>query len=423
MHQDVVAEINTDALVGNVRAIQACCGPDVAVCAVLKSNAYGHEARIVGPVLEWAGVSRAAVATIDEAITLRESGFSGSVLCFGPVFAAPSAAERAERLAAVVAYDLSPTLVDGHGARALDAAARKVDHVVNVHVNVDTGMTRLGVAPSTAIRLIREIIGLSHLRLTGLYTHLANAEAEDSSHAREQLQRFGDVEFQLRIENIRIPVRHAANSAALLCLPDSHWDMVRPGLLVYGCLPTPSMRRPAGLRPVLKLRAPLVLVKHVPTGTPVGYGSTFVTGRPSRLGVVPIGYNDGYLRGFSNRAVMGLAGGDAPVVGRVSMDQCVLDLTDRPEAKVGDSVVVIDDRPDRPNSLEALAQLIDTVPYELACLLGNRIRRVATGSRSAAVNYRAAPATTTGNELLTRAGKDRRRVHRRSRPSPGPVDS
>ena len=194
MHRDLIAEIDTDALVGNLAAVASAAGPGVAVCCVLKSNAYGHEVSIVGPVLEQAGATVAAVATIDEAIALRDVGFSGQVVCLGPVFAAPSEAERAERLAAVVAYDLTTTAVDRAGVEALATAAARAERIAQVHINVDTGMSRLGVHPSTAVRLASEIRGLKNVELTGLYTHLASADAEDPSHARAQLQTFAEAE-------------------------------------------------------------------------------------------------------------------------------------------------------------------------------------------------------------------------------------
>lgn len=386
MHRDLIAEIDTSAIAHNLDLIRQHCGQQVKICAVLKANAYGHGVNVVAPTLDRAGADMAAVATIGEAIELRQLGWRRPILCFGPVFAAPSAGERAERIEAVVRYDLTTTIVDGYGARDLNAAAARQRRRVRFHVKVDTGMGRMGVAPSTALDLIQHVVELPNIELEGVYTHLATAHEPDKTFARYQLGRFRELLGQLRAAGIAVPLPHAANTAALLGLPESWFNMVRPGIGLYGHLPGQSVQAPPLLRPVLRLVSHLVLTKRVPAGQSVGYGATFRTQRDSLLGIVPIGYSDGYLQCLSNRAVMGLAGGDAPVVGRISMDQTILDLTDlanRPDRaapRVGDRVVIIDDRPDRPNSVEALARLMNTLPYEVTCLLGNRVARVARGT-------------------------------------------
>ncbi len=377
MHRDLVAEINVDAITHNLGLIRQACKPEVRLCVALKANAYGHGVDVIAPALMAAGVETVAVATIGEALELRQLGWDRPILCFGPTFAAPTQAERTERIAAAVEHGLTPTVVDGYGLRDLDAEAHRQGRSVDYHVKVDTGMGRMGIAPDTALDLIRRATHLKHARLGGVYTHLATADEADLDFARHQLAWLGNLIERLAAVGIRVPMVHAANSSAIFMLPESHFDMVRPGLVVYGC--RPSRHWPGGvtLRPALRLLSHLVLTKRVPAGHSVGYGRTFITHRPSVLGVVPIGYNDGYALGLSNRGIMGVAGGDAPVVGRISMDQTMLDLTDLPAARVGETVVVIDDRVDRPNSVEAAAELLGTVPYEVTCLLGNRVRRVA----------------------------------------------
>ncbi len=382
MHRDIVAEINLCALRENLAMIRRACGPGVRLCVALKGNAYGHGVDVVAPALQEAGVEMAAVATIGEALELRELGWRRGLLCFGPTFAADTATERAERIAAVVAHDLTPTVVDGYGLADLDAEADRQDKIIDYHVKVDTGMGRMGIAPDTAFDLIRRASAYRHVRLGGVYTHLATADEADLEFARHQLAWLTNLIERLAAAGVRVPMVHAANSSAIVMLGESHFDMVRPGLAVYGYRPSAHWPAEKPLRPVLRLRSHLVFVKHVPAGHSVGYGRTFVTRRPSVLGMVPIGYNDGYARSLSNRGMMGLApggsiGGVVPVVGRVSMDQTVVDLTDLPGARVGDRVIIIDDRPDQPHSVEALARLLDTVPYEITTMLGNRVRRVA----------------------------------------------
>jgi alanine racemase len=377
MHRDLVAEIETDAIRHNIALIRQACKPGVRLCVALKGNAYGHGVDVIAPVLADASVEMAAVATIGEAIELREIGWARPILCFGPIFAAPSASIRAERIAAAVKYDLTPTVVDGYGLRDLDAEARRQGRQVSFHVKVDTGMGRMGIAPHTAFDLIRWAARFSHARLEGLYTHLGTADEGDLDFARAQLAQLHELTRWLAAEGIGVPLVHAANSSAIFMLPESHFDMVRPGLAVYGYRSSRHWPDAVALRPSLRLRSHLVLTKQVPAGHAVGYGRTFVTARPTILGIVPIGYNDGYSRSLSNRGVMGLPIGDAPVVGRVSMDQTILDLTDLPDAKVGDEVTIIDNRVGRPNSVESLADLLGTVPYEITCLLGNRVHRTA----------------------------------------------
>ncbi|HUW81854.1 MAG TPA: alanine racemase [Phycisphaerae bacterium] len=395
MHRDLIAEIDTDAIEHNVGLIRRHCGAHIRICAAIKANAYGHGVGVVAPALDRAGVDMAAVATIGEAIELRGLGWRRPILCVGPVFAAPSAAERAERIEAAVRYDLTVTIVDGYGARDLDEAAGRQRKHVRFHVKVDTGMGRMGIAPATALDLIPKVACLPNIELEGVYTHLATADQEDRSFARAQLSQFRQLVDALRGGGVSVPLCHAANSSAALFMPESRFDMVRPGLSLYGHLASQQAQAPLPLRAALRLVSHLVLTKRVPPGQAVGYGCTFRTQRESLLGVVPIGYNDGYLRVLSNRACMGVAGAYAPVVGLISMDQTVLDLTDLEAAgsapRVGDEVIIIDEKPDRPNSVEALARMMDTVPYEVTCLLGNRVARIARGER-AGVGQQQAPA-------------------------------
>jgi len=341
---------------------------------------------LAGGAMGRAAVPSGASTGSREAIELRGLGWQRPILCMGPVFAAPSAAERAERIEAAVRYDLTVTIVDGYGARDLNEAAGRQKKHARIHVKVDTGMSRMGIAPATALDLIPKVACLPNIELEGVYTHLATADQDDHSFAREQLTQFRQLVDALRGSGVSVPLCHAANSSAALLMPESRFDMIRPGLSLYGHLASQQGPAPLPLRPALRLVSHLVLTKQVPAGHSVGYGCTFRTQRDSLLGVVPIGYNDGYLRVLSNCACMGVAGGYAPVVGLISMDQTVLDLTDLAAAgsapHVGDEVIIIDEKADEPNSVEALARMMDTVPYEVTCLLGNRVARIARGERA-----------------------------------------
>jgi alanine racemase len=377
MQPELIAQISTGQLARNLHAVRRVCGPELRVCAALKANAYGHGVDLVAPVLLREGVEMAAVSTLSEAAELRDLGWPRPVLVLGQPFAVRSRAERAERLAAAVRLDVTPTLTRLEDARELSGRAVAAGRVLDAHVNVDTGMGRMGVMPEDALQLCRAIARLRGLRLRGIYTHFACAEEPDLVHASDQLAGFagflGRIAEDAQIE--RPQWVHVANSSATLRGLGRAFDMVRVGLAVYGYRPSPQVPLPEGVGPILRLASHLLLVKDLPAGHTVSYGATFVTQRPTRIGVVPIGYADGYSRTLSNRAGMTVNDHVVSVIGRVSMDLTVLDVTDVPDVKTGSPVVVIDHCADRPNSVESLAEMMGTIPYELTCLLGDRIHR------------------------------------------------
>ena len=379
MQPELIAQISTSQLARNLCAVRRVCGPGVQVCAALKANAYGHGVDLVLPVLQREAVELVAVSTLAEAAQLRRLGWARPVLCLGQPFAVSRDDERAERLNAAVELEVSPTLTRHQDARDLSERAVAAGRVLEAHVNVDTGMGRLGVVPAEAVELCRAVSALPGLRLRGVYTHFACAEEPDLVRTSDQLARFAGVLARLGADGggQRPQLIHVANSSASLRGLGQAFDMVRVGLALYGYRPSPAVPLPPELQPILRLVSHLVLVKDLPAGHAVSYGATFVTRRPTRVGVVPIGYADGYLRSLSNRAVMTVNRHVAPVIGNVTMDLTVLDVTDLPRVRTGDPVVVLDERSERPNSVESLAELLGTIPYELTCLLGDRIHRVA----------------------------------------------
>lgn len=380
MQSDVTALINTDDLVYNYRALSSCCGPRVRFCAPLKADAYGHGIRAVAPALQEAGVDSAAVAGIPEAIELRELGWGRPILVLGNVLAVSKSSERRERLAAALRYDLSLTVADETPIDLLSRidAARPLP----VHLKIDTGMGRMGATPADALRLLDALRRLSTVRVAGIYSHFATADFEDLEIARRQVNEFRS--FLSAARPADEVIRHLSNSAATISLPEAHFDMVRPGLALYGYAPSKHLHDRIDLRPILRLVSHVSLVKDIPTGHGVGYGRTFVTTRPTRLGIVPVGYYDGFVRALSNASVVGTAFGDAPVVGRVSMDQLAVDLTGLPGLQPGMEVTLIDNRPQRPNSVQSIADRLGTIPYEVTCLLGRRVDRIAIGEKCAA---------------------------------------
>ncbi len=374
MRSDVLALIDTDRLAHNYRALRACCGPEVRLCAPLKADAYGHGLAIAAPALQAAGADFAAVATLPEALELRQVGWTGTILVLGAVLAVRDRAERRERIDAILSSRLTLTIADEATVATLSALAPP--RPIDVHLKIDTGMGRMGVLPDRARELVQVIRQVPHLRLAGVYSHFATADFEQLDLVTQQLADFNDAIAAMGDTLPRGAIRHIANSAATLSLPEAHFEMARPGLALYGYPPAGHLAQGVDLRPILRVVSHLTVVKNLPAGHCVGYGRTFTTSRPTRLGLVPIGYFDGYLRSLSNRAVVTTGVGDAPVIGRVSMDQIAVDLTDLPPLSTGEPVTLINDAPDRPNSLPAIARQMGTIPYEVMTLLGARIQRV-----------------------------------------------
>ncbi len=381
MRSDLLALIHLPRLLHNYRALRAKLKPGVTFCAPLKADAYGHGVRIVAPALHEAGAEMAAVATVPEAVELRQIGWMKPILVLGNVLAVADDAERSERMEAIARHRLTVTIADEAGVRHLSTI--RTAEPIDVHLKLDTGMGRMGVVPDEAAALVKQIKSTTVLRLAGIYSHFATADFELPDLAHSQLATFKDT--LSRISDLLPPgvIRHLANSAATITLPDAHFDMVRPGLALYGYWPARHMSAHIDLQPILRLVSHVTLIKNLHAGHCVGYGKTFTTTRPTRLGIVPIGYFDGYVRSLSNSAQVGVLGELAPVIGRISMDQMAIDLTDIPRAAVGTELVLIDEDPRQPNSVMALAERLGTIPYEVTCLLGQRIHRISVGETCA----------------------------------------
>jgi alanine racemase len=317
-----------------------------------------------------------AVACIEEGMSLRAFGIEKPILIFSPLLPANRRRDGAERIEAVVRYGLTPTLVDEQAADDLAEEAQKQNTKIPVHIKIDTGMGRMGPLADKALALAHYVAGKDNIDIEGLYTHLATAEEFHNNWADVQMRLFQRVIGDLKVGGIVPPFIHAANSAAALARSDTHFDMIRPGISLYGYAPGEGIPAATGLKPVMKLISHIVFTKPVPEGWFCGYGRTFRASRPTKLAIVPIGYEDGYRRDFSNRAVMQVRGRFAPVIGRVSMDQTIIDVTDVPGADAGDEVIVVSNRREDPNSVEGLAQIADTIPYEITCLIGSRVIRV-----------------------------------------------
>lgn len=358
-----VAKVSLDAAAQNYLTLRS--RTKAKFCCVIKANAYGHGAAVLGTLYEKLGADGFAVATADEALTLRRAGIRAPILILG--YVPPDFAPRA------ICESLTLTVYAREQAAALAAKAR--GGCLRVHLKTDTGMGRLGFPAGDVADATASVMALPGMDITGIYTHLARADEGESGHdaTETQLRDFAQAaDTAERVLGRRL-LRHADNSAGLLAYPDGAFDMVRAGLALYGYPPAGIGNAPT-LRPILTLAAPLVSVKEVPPGSPIGYGGTFVTERPSRIGIIPLGYADGIPRlAGAHGCKVSVGGGCAPVIGRVCMDQTLLDLTDC-GGTFGDTVTVYGDEPG--TRLTDWAENLGAIPYELLTSLGARVRRV-----------------------------------------------
>jgi alanine racemase len=363
------AEIDLSAIAANVALACRLAGPGTEVMAVVKADAYGHGAVPVARTALDAGATWLGVAGPEEAVSLRAAGIASRILVLGPI-----ALEQADLVAA---HALDQCVSDPGQAEVLDRAGRAGGRVLALHLKVDTGMGRVGVQPRDVRGAAERIRALSSVRLVGLMTHFAEAEAEDPAFAREQLARFAEAARELAAAGIPAPIRHAANSAGLLFLPEARLDLVRPGIMLYGCHPR-DRQRPAEplLRPALRFRTVISQIHDVVRGESVSYGRTFVAPRDLRVATLPAGYADGVGRLLSNRGHVLIHGRRVPIVGRVCMDMTMVDVTDLPEVSVGDEAVLIGRQGTAEISADEVADLQGTISYEVLCRIGPRVPRV-----------------------------------------------
>ena len=362
-------EVDLDALRHNVAAIRRRLAPTTKLMAVVKADAYGHGLRPVAGVLMQAGVDGFAIANLTEALVLRQVGGNGwPILLFGS--ALPF------EVAKIVEQDITPTISTLEEARLIDAEAARQGKRHDVHVEVDTGMGRVGFWHEEAASILAEIARLPHLRVTGLYTHFPSADV-NLDVTRQELETF------LRVPCPEGTLRHAANSAALLNLPESRLDMVRPGLLLYGICPAGCTDR--DFQPVLAFKARVAHVKEVSPGRTISYGQTYVARQPMRVATIAAGYADGFNRCLSSKAEVLVGGQRCRVLGRVTMDQIMVDVTHVPGAVCGDEVVFIGRQGDAEVSADEVAQWEETIPWEVLCAITKsaRVPRVYRGASAA----------------------------------------
>ena len=362
-----VAAISLKALAHNFDEVVRRAGGR-GIVAVVKAGAYGHGLVAVSRHLLGCGATMLGVALIEEGRELRTAGIDAPILVMGPVF--PWQAD------AIVEWRLTPTVAGLAFASALDAAANKRGGQVSVHVKIDTGMGRIGIRPEDAAEFIQQLKKHNHLTVDGLMTHFADADLKDKAFADGQMKRFEALLNALEARGIAIPLRHAANSAAILDYGRALFTMVRPGLMLYGYDPLQEGDLKSDLKPVLSLVTRIVFLKSVPSGTPISYGRTFVTARESLIATIPIGYADGYSRGLSNQGEALVRSKRVPIAGRVCMDMAMLDVTDVPGVQEGDEVVLIGSSEGETITANDIAKMTGTIAYEVLCGISSRVPRV-----------------------------------------------
>lgn len=366
-----------DALRGNLAWIRHRVGPRVRILTVVKADAYGHGLKQIAALLMQSGTDIFGVANLDEARMIRSVGRGWPILMLGACL--PGEVEWAVR------DEVRPTISTGEEARAFSAAAARLNKSVPVHVKVDTGMGRLGVPPAKAVGLVQEIRRLPGLKLEGLYTHYASAE-DDPVFSKEQARRFQRVLTQLRAARCRIPLIHADNSAAVLHLPRLSHSLVRPGLLVYGIRPTGSRTGPKEeteqFEPALSFKCRVSLVKEITRGTSLSYGRSFVAPRTLRVATLTAGFGDGYLRAGSNRARVLIGGQRCRVLGRITMDQMLVDVSRVKSVQPGDEAVLIGRQGDDRITANELAGWCRTIPWEVLTAITYRVPRLYRGSQA-----------------------------------------
>ena len=367
----VWAEINLSNLDYNIKNIKAKIG-DREMIGVIKADAYGHGSVKVAEVLRENGCRIFAIATLQEAITLREAGAKEEIIILGltPDMYADT----------IVKYDITPVFCDSANAKAFSDAAAKAGKVVSGLIAVDTGMGRIGYLADDldyAAEDLKKVAALPNFRIRGMFSHMSTADAFDKTYSHQQEAKYNRFYEAMTAAGIEIPFRTLANSASVMEIPSVYFDACRPGIILYGCYPSDEVDvNQLSLKPVMSVKANIVHLKDVPAGFSVGYGRKYISQKPSKIATIALGYADGYPRPYSAQAKVIVNGVIAPIAGNICMDQCMIDVTDVPDVKVGDEVIVMGT--DGKNTILAddIAKATGTINYEITCAFGQRLPKV-----------------------------------------------
>jgi len=363
-----MVKVNLDRMSKNLRAIRTQVAP-AKVMAILKANAYGHGLVEIAHHMVSQGVDYLGVAVVEEGILLRERGIRVPILVLGGVLG--------NQVPLFLHHNLTITASSIEKLQQIDEAAQVLGVTARVHLKIDTGMERIGVHYYNAHGFLEASLKCSHVRVEGIFSHLANADATDLSHSRLQLERFNEVLRFYDQHSLHTPMRHIANSAAILNLPDSYYDMVRPGILLYGVYPSPEVKRGISVQPALTWKSHVVYFKVVTPDHPVGYGSEWQSDHMVRMVTVPLGYGDGYFRSMSHKAEVLIRGVRYPVAGLISMDQITVNI-EWGTAYNDDEVILIGEQKGVAITCEELAEWAGTIPYEILTNINTRVPRLYT---------------------------------------------
>ena len=363
------AEIDLDALAYNMKNIRNKVGEGVRIAAVVKANAYGHSVEDVISVLLEAGADQFAVSSLDEALELRGYAPKQDILVLGNI---PYETEEIS-----VAADIQHAVTSYEKALLLSGAAVRLGKTARVHIKVDTGMTRIGFSPDEeGIAEVVRIAALPNIKIEGLFTHFATADEADKSRAIRQHQRYCDFERRLSEEGIKIERKHAANSAAIMEMPDTYHDMVRPGIILYGIYPSAEVDRSTlDIRPVMSFKTRIVHVKTLKEDREISYGGHYLSQAGDQIGTIAAGYADGYTRAQSGKAEVLFRGKRVPVLGNICMDQCMIDLSGFSDVKIGEEVVLIGRQGEEFISADEVGARYNTIGYEVVCAVNRRVPR------------------------------------------------
>lgn len=370
------AEVDLDALDYNIKSIKGKMAPKHKVMGIVKADAYGHGDGFVARKLQDGGFDWFGVSNIEEGMSLRREGITKPILVLG--YTPADCVEILSRMS------ITNAIVGMEHAKALQAAAEAAGVVVEGHIKLDTGMTRVGFQTDDAdfdqsLKDIIEVSKMPNVKITGIFTHHAVADSYTGDHpafTQMQFDRFDKMVKALQDAGVDVGIRHCANSATTIAYPERHLDMCRSGVITYGMLPSGECKGMIDLKPLMTVKSTIGLVKKVPAGSQLSYGRTYTAETEQIIATVPIGYADGYSRALSNKACMIVKGQYAPVVGRVCMDQLMIDVTDIPDVKMGDEVIVVGTDGDKHVTFDDLAEILGTINYELSCVLTKRVPRV-----------------------------------------------
>ncbi len=369
---DLQAHIYASAMLDNVSALMSLTPSATKFCAVVKANAYGHGIAETVNILKNSDIDFFAVSSIYEALHIAPMITNQSILILEPVHTA----QPTDHIGLCAKYRFHCIISSSESLAHVAARLAGTRHILNCHVNVESGMGRNGLAPACAAKLIADIDACPNTKLSGVFTHFATADETDFTYARTQL-----AAFNVFLKETALPARddlliHASNSAATIKMPEAHFDMVRCGISMYGYYSRPMSDPPIPLKPVMKLQGAIVAIKPIPAGHPVSYGGSYTTTRDTTAAIVPLGYADGYWRCFSNKATMLLGQSPVPVIGRVCMDQLLIDVTDVTDVEIGQMVTIIDNNQNSPCSAYALADLANTICYEILTSVHAHVNRI-----------------------------------------------